>query len=1276
MAVTSNSYTGNGSTTQYSITFQYIATTDIKAQINGVATTAFSLANATTLQFNSAPANGAAITIYRETDDTSIPATFFAGSSIRSQDLNDNFTQTLYIGQETSDRSLSTLGGTMSGDVALGQNAKLIFEGSAANANETTLTVTNPTADRTITLPNVTGTVVTTGDSGTVTSTMIADGTIAAADLASNSVTTAKIVDANVTTAKIADSQITSAKIADGTIVAGDLASNSVTTVKVTDANITTAKIADSNVTTAKIADNAITNAKMADNSVNSAEIAANAVTASELADNAVDTAAIADNAITSAKIVANAVTSSELADNAVDTAAITNASVTSAKLANSSITNSQLTANCIATSNIADNAITAAKINANAVDTSEIKDDAVTVAKIADTELSTLAGMQSGTASVLASSTALTSTTAELNQLDGKTVTSSFNGGNSNDIPTSSAINSHFISLINSLGGFVAISNEVSFPNTNPDPSDNAGTVVSIQDAGGVVINGSGVSTTGRTVGGSTVTINGFPSSLYSKTLAADLGLQVQTTSTLNTYTYHKLIAKEADVEQLSTDINDFAARYRVGGSNPTTDLDNGDLFFNTGTGKMLVYNSNNTAWEEVQSVGNFFINTISSYSGTGGNSATFNGSAYRFVLSNAPTNAEQLLVSINGVVQKPTAGTSQPAEGFSIDGSSILFSSAPPSGSDWFIITIGSTVNIGTPSNNTVSTATLQNGAVTGEKIATNLELTDNKEIRFGTSNDLSIYHDGTDSHIDSATSGLVITDTGGYMRLKSNDLKLESATNEDYIACTANGSTSLFYDDSEKIRTTSTGATVLGSLYCSDNLNLTNDNKKINLGDSSDLQIYHDGSHSIIEESGTGALKLVTNSSLQVRNGDKDTGEYLINANVNGSTTLYYDGVSKVHTNASGVDIGLSSNACHLMLFDGGEARFGTGQDLVIKHTSTNSLIKHNGTGDLYIDSYNKDIYIRTGDGSSGVVTAIDCQNNGAVNLHHSGSLRALTTANGLQVEQSAGADVEFRIKNSANTNASATNYILSEHDGRTTAKIVFGRNNDANDFSASAGSTQGDIQFYTTASGTTTKRANINNTGYFHADGDSGSFVDCSSNLHAFRSSTSNWALRAINSHASTPYGVHAYFNNSDPDTGNYPFFQGQDQTGTRFRVQSNGNVENHDNSYGSLSDVKLKENIVDAGSQWEDIKAIKVRNFNFKTSKSKKKLLGVVAQELETTSPGLVVETPDEDLEHNDLGTTTKSVRYSILYMKSIKALQEAMAKIETLETKVAALEAK
>ena len=601
----------------------------------------------------------------------------------------------------------------------------------------------------------------------------------------------------------------------------------------------------------------------------------------------------------------------------------------------------------------------------------------------------------------------------------------------------------------------------------------------------------------------------------------------------------------------------------------------------------------------------------------------------------------------------------------------------------------------------------------------LKTPIDLIDNEKIRLGTGNDLELYHDGSNSYLTNSTGALHIRNDGIYFK--------NAAGSENYIDCSPNAEVSLFYDNSKKLETTSEGilvsnssspatfkitdtsgsgyegyiqmrgndmeirgssgqlefytgsedgasSTLRGRFASGGNFQINNDAGKIELGTSQDLQIYHDGSNSNIKNA-TGWLNVSAGGSgFSVGNGD--FSENLFKATNNGGVELYYDNVQKINTNASGVDIGTSGNACHLMLFDGGEARFGTGQDLLIKHTSTNSLIKHEGTGDLYIDSYNKDIYIRSGDGNTSVETAIDCQNNGSVNLYHSGSLRAYTGSNGFQVYKASSDDVEFRLVNTQNTTAGATNTILSEHDARTTAKIVFGRNNDANDFSASAGSTQGDIQFFTTASGTTTKRAIINNTGYFHADGDSGSFVDCSSNLHAFRSSTSNWALRAISSHASTPYGVHAYFNNSDPDTGNYPFFQGQDQTGTKFRVQSNGNVENHDNSYGSISDVKLKENIVDAGSQWEDIKAIKVRNFNFKASKSKKKLLGVVAQELETTSPGLVVETPDEDLDHNDLGTTTKSVRYSILYMKAIKALQEAITKIETLETKVAALEAK
>ncbi len=124
--------------------------------------------------------------------------------------------------------------------------------------------------------------------------------------------------------------------------------------------------------------------------------------------------------------------------------------------------------------------------------------------------------------------------------------------------------------------------------------------------------------------------------------------------------------------------------------------------------------------------------------------------------------------------------------------------------------------------------------------------------------------------------------------------------------------------------------------------------------------------------------------------------------------------------------------------------------------------------------------------------------------------------------------------------------------------------------------------------------------------------------------------------------------------------------------TELVVYADGDVENTNNRYTQLSDERFKENIVDANSQWDDIKAVRVRNFNFKeeTGRNTHTQLGVVAQEIELTSPGLVTERRDPDSDE-----THKSVAYSVLYMKAVKALQEAMDRIETLEAKVAALEA-
>ena len=105
-----NLYTGNNSTTDYSFTFPYLDDSDIKASLDGVATTNFRLLNATTVQFvNNTTANtptppgtDVAIRIYRSTSYDSPKATFYPGSAIRSNDLNDNSLQNLYVTQEAN----------------------------------------------------------------------------------------------------------------------------------------------------------------------------------------------------------------------------------------------------------------------------------------------------------------------------------------------------------------------------------------------------------------------------------------------------------------------------------------------------------------------------------------------------------------------------------------------------------------------------------------------------------------------------------------------------------------------------------------------------------------------------------------------------------------------------------------------------------------------------------------------------------------------------------------------------------------------------------------------------------------------------------------------------------------------------------------------------------------------------------------------------------------------------------------------------------------------
>jgi hypothetical protein len=150
MAITENQYTGNGSTVLYSFTFPYLEVADIKVSLDGSLTTEYTLANATTVQFNTAPANGVAIRIFRQTNDEVLSAQFFPGSAIRSTDLNNNFTQNLYVTQESNRDATQAIttadAATATANTALSNSSAAVSTANAASASAAAAVSTANTA--------------------------------------------------------------------------------------------------------------------------------------------------------------------------------------------------------------------------------------------------------------------------------------------------------------------------------------------------------------------------------------------------------------------------------------------------------------------------------------------------------------------------------------------------------------------------------------------------------------------------------------------------------------------------------------------------------------------------------------------------------------------------------------------------------------------------------------------------------------------------------------------------------------------------------------------------------------------------------------------------------------------------------------------------------------------------------------------------------------------------------------------------------------------------
>ena len=667
------------------------------------------------------------------------------------------------------------------------------------------------------------------------------------------------------------DTDVDSAKAtyaAGSSVKAGDLNNNqtqllysiqeeknqTITACDIKDGVVTSAKITDGTIVNADInASAAIALSKLATGTLPSGI----AVNSDNIAPGTILVSDIADDSITNSKINSSAaIAQSKLSLDADLTTLSSMQTGAATKLA-------ALTATEVETLD----GVTATTAELNYVDgvTSNVQTQ-LNAKQASDAELTELATMASDTASALADLTqaevqildGATVSTTELNKLDGVTasatdlnITASMTkqttiSDSDTSYPTSGAVVDYVAAQIAPIGGLEVIATDAAFPNTQPA----AGVVISIADAGGLVVNGSGVSTTGRTVGASTVTINGINSSFHSTTIDAGIGMLVTSTGSGQIYDYHKTVIKESDVAQISDDINDFNSRYRIASSAPGSNNDEGDLYFDTGTNKMYVYDG--SSWGEVTSTGDFKYLTLCAFNTGTGNAAVFNGSISKYDLREnstsgslaSITNAAQLMVSVNGVIQKPNSGTSIGSnDGFClVDGHTIEFGANIPSSSEVFIIQSGSALAVNVPGDSTVTEAKLNlSGGSNGEFLkkdstagggfvwgsvpagvggSTGVDFDDTVKALWGTGDDLEIFHDGSNSYIKDVGTGSLY--------VQATNLILQSDAGEEYFVGTADGSVELYHNDVKKFETSATGATLTGTLaataYTGDGSSLT--------------------------------------------------------------------------------------------------------------------------------------------------------------------------------------------------------------------------------------------------------------------------------------------------------------------------------------------------------------------------------------------------------------------------------------------------------------------